>query len=577
MLLHLLRTQLRPARGLLVAVLVLQTAQAMATLTLPSLAAEVIDRGVIAGDQGVIWSMGSVMLVVAFAGVVANIAAVWFGARVAMGLGRDTRSALFGRISGFSAREIDELGAPSLITRTTNDVQQVQMFVFMSATLLIAAPITGIGGVIMAVRQDAGLSWVLAIAVPVLAGAVGVVVVLMVPQFRRMQERIDAVNAVLREQLTGIRVVRAFVREPAERARFDRVNDDLTDTALRAGHLQAFLFPIVMAVLQLSSVVVIWFGAGRIDAGELQVGALIAFLTYLVQILIAVMMATFMAVMAPRASVAAERIGEVLATESSVVRAAEPITELDERLGVELRQVSFRYPRAEEPVVCDVDLVARPGTTTAIIGSTGSGKTTLVQLIPRLYDATGGSVTVGGVDVADLEPEVLWGHIGYVPQKPFLFTGTVRSNLAFGAPDATEGDLWEALEVAQAADFVAAMPEGLDAPIRQGGTNVSGGQRQRLAIARAIVRRPPVLIFDDSFSALDVTTDARLRAALANHITDAAVVVVAQRVSSIMAADQILVLEEGRTVGLGTHGELLETCPTYAEIVDSQLRGAGAT
>jgi ATP-binding cassette subfamily B protein len=512
------------------------------------------------------------MLVVALLGVLANIAAVWFGARVAMGLGRDVRDALFHQVSGFSAREVDELGPSSLITRTTNDVQQVQLFTFMTATLLVAAPITGVGGVIMAIRQDAGLSWILAVAVPLLAGAVGVVVALMVPQFRRMQERIDDVNTVLREQLTGLRVVRAFVREHAERRRFRVVNEALTDTALRAGHLQAFMFPIVMIVLQLSSVAAIWFGAGRIDSGELQIGALIAFLTYLVQILIAVMMATFMAVMAPRASVSAERIQEVLDTRSTVVAPDHPVTELSARGTLDLEGVGFRYPGAEEPVLCDIRLTARPGQTTAVIGSTGSGKTTLVQLIPRLYDATEGTVRVDGVDVRDLDPEVLWSRIGLVPQRPFLFSGTVASNIRLGAPDATDDELWEALEVAQAADFVRAMPEGLDAPIRQGGTNVSGGQRQRLAIARALVRKPGIYLFDDSFSALDVATDARLRAALARHTRDATVVIVAQRVSSIMGADQILVLEDGRAVGLGTHDELLATCPTYAEIVDSQLR-----
>lgn len=572
MLLRLLRTHLRHARGQIAALLALQTFQAAATLYLPSLAAEVIDKGVVGGDQGFIWSTGGFMLGVALLGVLANIAAVWFGARIAMGLGRDVRDGLFHQVSGFSAREVDELGASSLITRTTNDVQQVQLFAFMTATLLVAAPITGVGGVIMAIRQDAGLSWILAVAVPLLAGAVGVVVALMVPQFRRMQERIDDVNTVLREQLTGLRVVRAFVREEAERRRFRVVNEALTDTALRAGHLQAFMFPIVMIVLQLSSVGAIWFGAGRIDSGELQIGALIAFLTYLVQILIAVMMATFMAVMAPRASVSAERIQEVLDTRSTVVAPERPVTELPARGTLDLEGVGFRYPGAEQPVLCDIDLAARPGQTTAVIGSTGSGKTTLVQLIPRLYDATEGTVRVDGVDVRDLDPEVLWSRIGLVPQRPFLFSGTVASNVRLGAPDATDDEVWEALEVAQAADFVRAMPEGLDAPIRQGGTNVSGGQRQRLAIARALVRKPGIYLFDDSFSALDVATDARLRAALARHTGDATVVIVAQRVSSIMGADRILVLENGRAVGLGTHDELLASCPTYAEIVDSQLR-----
>jgi ATP-binding cassette subfamily B protein len=445
------------------------------------------------------------------------------------------------------------------------------MFVLMTCTLLVAAPITMAVGTVLAIREDGALSWVLAVSIPVLVISMGMVVVRMVPQFRLMQERIDGVNLVLREQITGIRVVRAFVREPLERFRFAAVNQDVTETALKAGRLQAFMFPIVMLCLNGSSIAVLWFGGHRISNGEMQVGALIAFLTYLTQILLAVMMATFMAVLAPRAAVCAERINEVLDTPTSVTDPDEPVTELAARGSLELRGVGFRYPGAEEPVLCDIEVSARAGQTIAIIGSTGAGKTTLLGLIPRLFDATEGAVLVDGVDVRDLELEELWRRVGLVPQKPFLFSGTVATNLRFAKADATDEELWEALEIAQAADFVRAMPEGLESRIAQGGTSVSGGQRQRLAIARALVRRPEIYLFDDSFSALDLATDARLRAALAPHTRDATVVIVAQRVSTIMDADQILVLEDGVVVGKGTHAELLGSCETYQEIVGSQL------
>ena len=571
MLARLLRTYLRRYKPQLVVVLVLQAAQTIAALYLPSLNADIIDKGVARGDTGYIWSTGGLMLLITLLQVACATSAVYFGAKAAMGFGRDVRSGIFHQVSDFSAREMGQFGAPSLITRITNDVTQVQMFVLMTCTLLVAAPITAVGGIIMAIREDGGLSWILTVSIPVLVIAILTVVRRMVPQFRRMQERIDTVNRVLREQITGIRVVRAFVREPAEARRFSAVNDDLTNTALVAGRLQAFFFPIVILVLNCSSVAVLWFGSGRIDRGEMQIGALIAFLSYLAQIILAVMMATFMVVLVPRAAVCAERIVEVLDTPSSVVRSKTPITEVHTTGTLELRNAGFHYPGAEAPVLTNVSFVAMPGQVTAIIGSTGSGKTTLLSLIPRLFDVTAGAVLVDGVDVSDLDPHTLHGRIGLVPQKPYLFSGTVAGNLRFADPDATDDQLWAALEVAQAADFVRAMPGGLQAPVVQGGSNVSGGQRQRLAIARALVRNPEIYLFDDSFSALDLATDARLRAGLVPHTAEATVIIVAQRVSTIISADQILVLEDGEPVGLGTHTVLLETCPTYREIVESQM------
>lgn len=570
-LITLLRRYLAPYRGLLALLLVLQTFQAMATLFLPSINADIVDKGIVAGDDSAIWRLGGLMLAVTLAQAVSAGAAVYVGARLATRFGRDVRSGLFGQVTGFSAREVARFGTPSLINRITNDVQQVQLFSMMTFTLLIAAPITGVGGIVMAVREDLGLSWIIAVSIPILLVLVSLVVARMVPMFREMQERIDRVNRVLREQITGIRVIRAFVREPAERERFGRVNEELTQVSQSAGRIMALMFPIAMMVINLSSITVIWVAADRIDSGEMQLGALIAFLNYLTQILISVMMATFMAVMAPRAEVCAERIIEVLDTQTSVVAPDRPVTDVPVTGTLELRGVGFHYPGADEPVLADVDLTARAGQTTAIIGSTGSGKSTLVSLIPRLFDATAGQVLVDGVDVRELHPEDLWSRIGLVPQKAFLFSGTIATNLRFGAPDATDEELWEALEVAQAADFVRSFPDGLDAPVSQGGSNLSGGQRQRVAIARALARRPGIYVFDDSFSALDLATDARLRAALAPRVRDATVVIVAQRVSTIVGADQILVLEDGRTVGLGTHEELLGTCPTYREIVASQM------
>ena len=571
MLITLLRRFLRRYRIQLLIVVALTFVQAMGTLFLPALNADIIDKGVVTGDTDYIWRTGGLMLMIAFVQVGFAISAVYFGARVAMAFGRDVRKALFHQVTGFSTQDVATFGAPSLITRITNDVTQVQILVMMSCTLLLAAPITVVGGVIMAVRQDGSLSLLLLVSVPVLLGAIGLVIARMIPQFQVMQVRLDRINEILREQITGIRVVRAFVREPDEAARFAQGNDALTMTALRSGRLMAFMFPTVLLVINMTSVAAIWLGGNRIDAGNMQVGALVAFLSYLIQILMSVMMATFVAVLAPRASVSADRIWEVLSSETSVLAPTSPVTELAAVGSLELRNVEFAYPGADFPVLCDISFTANIGETTAIIGSTGAGKTTLLNLVPRLFDATGGAVLVDGVDVREIEPDLLWSRIGLVPQKPYLFSGTVASNLRYANPHATDEALWAALEIAQAKDFVSAMPGGLEAPISQGGSNVSGGQRQRLAIARALVRRPGIYLFDDSFSALDLATDARLRAALVPVVANAVTVIVAQRISTIRNADQILVIEDGRQVGLGTHHELLEACPTYAEIVASQL------
>lgn len=550
--------------------LVLQFIATVASLYLPSLNADIIDFGITTGDTGYILSTGGWMLAVSVLQMACSGGAVYLSARTAMAVGRDIRSAVFHRVGEFSAREVAAFGPSSLITRTTNDVQQVQTLVVMACSMLIGAPIMCAAGIVMALREDAGLSWLLAVCVPAMIIGIGLIVIRMVPQFRLMQERIDAVNRVLREQLSGIRVVRAFVRERAETRRFADANTALTDTALRVGRLQALVFPVVMLMFNGSSVAVLWFGAQRLETGEMQIGALTAFLSYLMQILMSVMMATFISMMVPRAAVCAERINEVLDTDSSVVPPTAPIRELPTRAEVEFRHAEFRYPGAADPVLRDISFRAEAGRTTAIIGSTGSGKTTLLSLIPRLIDVTAGTVLVNGTDVRDLDPDVLCDRLGLVPQRPYLFTGTVASNLRYGKPDATDEELWDALEVAQARDFVQEMG-GLDADIAQGGTNVSGGQRQRLSIARALVRRPDVYLFDDSFSALDLATDARLRAALKPHTGRAVVIVVAQRVSTILDAERIVVLDNGSVVGVGTHHELLDTCPTYVEIVQSQL------
>ncbi|MCU1584492.1 MAG: hypothetical protein JWM49_1048 [Microbacteriaceae bacterium] len=571
MLVTLLRSYLRPHARLLGGVIFFQLLQSIASLYLPTLNAAIIDNGVTKGDTGYILDFGAIMLGVTVLQIACSITAVYFGARVAMGLGRDLRSAVFHRVGEFSEREVTSFGAPSLITRSTNDVQQIQMLVLMTCTMLVSAPILAIGGIVLALQQDLQLSWLMAVSIPVLIISISLVISRMVPQFRLMQKRIDVINRILREQLSGIRVVRAFVRENVEVNRFRRANDEVTATAFRVGRLSSLMFPIVMLVLNVSSVAVIWFGAFRVSDGSMQIGTLTAFLQYLVQILMAVMMATFMAMMIPRASVSADRIGEVLNTQTTVVPPADPVTTLEGRGRVELRDVGFAYPGAEQPVLRGLTFTVPQGRTTAIIGSTGAGKTTLVNLLPRLFDATSGTVFVDGVDVRRLDPDLLWGRIGLVPQKPYLFSGTVASNLRYGKPDATDAELWTALDIAQATDFVTEMPGGLDATIAQGGTNVSGGQRQRLAIARALVKRPEIYVFDDSFSALDLATDARLRQALARNVDGATMIIVAQRISTIIDADQIIVLEDGRVVGRGTHDELLGTSPTYREIVESQL------
>jgi ATP-binding cassette, subfamily B, multidrug efflux pump len=577
MLVSLARTYLRPYRGAVALLLVLQLLATLAALYLPSLNADIVDDGVTQGDTGYVLRVGGWMLVVSLANVVCAVGAVYLGARAATSMARDVRRDVFDAVQGFSARELGQFGAPSLITRTTNDVQQVQMTVLMTFTIMVMAPIMLVGGVIMALQEDVELSAILLVVVPVLGIAVGLLMWRMIPYFRAMQKRIDAINGVLREQISGLRVVRAFVRERHEARRFGDANTALYDTSLGAGKLMALAFPMVMLIMNASSVAVLWFGAQRIDAGQMQVGALMAFLSYIMYILMAVMMSTMMVMMVPRASVAAGRITEVLRTETSVTEPAAPVAlaTLDGGSGprgqVRFDGVEFGYPGADAPVLHDLTFTADPGGVTAIIGSTGAGKTTLLGLVPRLFDATGGRVLIDGVDVRDLATADLGSLIGLVPQKAFLFSGTVADNLRFGHPDATEAELWAALEVAQARDFVEALQGGLDAPVAQGGTTFSGGQRQRLAIARAIVREPRIYLFDDSFSALDYATDARLRAALRPRTADATVIVVAQRVATIRDADQILVLDHGRIVGSGTHTELLAGNETYAEIVSSQM------
>ncbi|KUO22388.1 ABC transporter ATP-binding protein [Streptomyces dysideae] len=576
MLIRLLRTYLRPYRKPIALLVLLQLLQTCATLYLPTLNADIIDNGVVNGDTGYILSFGALMIGISMVQVVCNIGAVYYGARTASALGRDVRGAVFDRVQSFSAREVGQFGAPSLITRTTNDVQQVQMLALMTFTLMVSAPIMCVGGIVLALGLDVPLSGVLVGVVPVLGISVTLIVRRLRPLFRTMQERLDTVNRVLREQITGNRVIRAFVRDEYEQARFRKANVELTEMSLGTGNLLALMFPIVMTVVNLSSIAVVWFGAHRIDSGGMQIGDLTAFLAYLMQIVMSVMMATFMFMMVPRAEVCAERIQEVLDTSSSVVPPVAPVRELRRHGHLEIRAAGFRYPGAEEPVLRAVDLVARPGETTAVIGSTGSGKSTLLGLVPRLFDATDGEVLVDGVDVAELDPVLLAKTVGLVPQKPYLFAGTVATNLRYGNPDATDEELWHALEVAQAKEFVQRLENGLDSPIAQGGTNVSGGQRQRLAIARTLVQRPEIYLFDDSFSALDYATDAALRAALAQETAEATVVIVAQRVATIREADRIIVLDEGRVVGTGRHHELMADNETYREIVLSQLTEAEA-
>ncbi|MBD0425184.1 ABC transporter ATP-binding protein [Streptomyces sp. NPDC052309] len=576
MLIRLLRTYLRPYKKPIALLVVLQFLQTCASLYLPTLNADIIDDGVVNGDTGYILTYGALMIGISLAQVVGNVGAVYYGARTASALGRDVRAAVFDRVQSFSAREVGGFGAPSLITRTTNDVQQVQMLALMTFTLMVSAPIMCVGGIVMALGLDVPLSGVLVAVVPVLGICVALIVRRLRPLFRAMQERLDTVNRVLREQITGNRVIRAFVRDEYEQQRFRKANTDLTEVALGTGNLLALMFPVVMTVVNVSSIAVVWFGAHRIESGGMQIGDLTAFLAYLMQIVMSVMMATFMFMMVPRAEVCAERIQEVLDTESSVVPPVAPVTELRRHGHLEIRGAGFRYPGAEEPVLRNIELVARPGETTAVIGSTGSGKSTLLGLVPRLFDATEGEVLVDGTDVRTLDPQLLARTVGLVPQKPYLFAGTVATNLRYGNPDATDEELWHALEVAQAREFVERLEGGLDAPIAQGGTNVSGGQRQRLAIARTLVQRPEIYLFDDSFSALDYATDAALRAALAAETAEATVVIVAQRVATIRDADRIIVLDEGRVVGTGRHEELMADNETYREIVLSQLTEAEA-
>jgi ATP-binding cassette, subfamily B, multidrug efflux pump len=576
MLIRLLRQFLRPYRRQLSAVVALQCCVAVAMVYLPSLYAKIVDHGVSRGDIRYILTTGALMLAISLAQAGCSVAATYFGAQAAMAYGRDLRGAIFHRVGEFSAHEVGKFGAPSLITRTTNDVQQIQTVVLMGCTMLVSAPIICVAGVAMALHEDLSLSRLLLVSVPVLAGSLGGLIWRMVPQFEAMQPRIDTVNRVLREQIAGARVVRAFVREPAEAARFDAANAALTTTALRVGKLQVAMFPVVLLVFNASLVGVLWFGAQRVDAGGMQVGSVLAFISYLMQILVSIMMVTFISTQIPRAAVCAGRIAEVLDTKSSVAQPAAPVVPSGRRGLLELRDVEYRYPGAELPVLTGVSLTAQPGQITAIVGSTGAGKTTLLELIPRLIDPTRGRVVLEGTDARDIELELLWSKVGVVPQRPYLFSGTVATNLRYGNPAASDDELWAALEVAQARDFVEAMPARLDAPIAQGGTNVSGGQRQRLSIARALLRKPSIYLFDDSFSALDLATEARLRAALRPLVSGATVVMVAQRVASIVDADQIIVLDGGAIVGRGRHAELIETCPTYAEIVASQRAAEAA-
>ncbi|KUI15858.1 ABC transporter ATP-binding protein [Mycobacterium lehmannii] len=570
MLWALLRQYARPYRALLATVATLQLVSTLASLYLPTVNAAIIDDGVAVGNLRRIVELGGVMLAVTALQVVCAVGAVYFGSRAGMGVGRDLRAAMFNHVTGFSAEDAARFGAPSLLTRTTNDVQQIQLLVQLTCTMLVTAPIMSIGGIFMALHQDAGLSWLLLVSVPILALANYWIVRHLLPIFRRMQRLVDGINRVMRDQLTGLRVIRAFAREPFERNRFAEANHALADTALEAGRWQALMLPTTTLVINVSSVALIWFGGLRIDAGQMQVGSLIAFLAYFMQILMAVLLATFILVIIPRASVCAERISEVLSVAPHIVSPEDPVRPTSIRGEIRLEAATFSYPGAERPVLQDISLTARPGTTTAVVGSTGSGKSTLVSLICRMYDATSGSVYLDGVDVREYDPEQLWSVLGLVPQRGYLFTGTVADNLRYGKSDATDEEMWAALRVAAADDFVRAHPDGLDMKVAQGGANFSGGQRQRLAIARAVIRRPAVYLFDDAFSALDVHTDARVRSALREASAEATVIVVAQRISTVIQADQIVVIDDGRIVGIGTHETLLSDCPQYAEFADSQ-------
>jgi ABC-type multidrug transport system fused ATPase/permease subunit len=571
MLTRLMRERLRPYAVQVAAVVTMLVIQTVGNLYLPNLNADIINNGVVTGHVGYIFRTGALMLGVTLVLGIVAIVAVYWASRVSMGIGADVRADVYGRVQGFSTREMNAFGTPSLITRNTNDVQQIQLFMQMALTLMIIAPIMCVGGVIMAVKEGSALSPLLAVAVPVMAVVIGAMLALVVPLFRSMQAKIDRINQVLREQITGVRVIRAFLRVSSERRRFETANADLTATALRVNRIFALAMPTLMAIMNLSSVAVLWFGGRLVSEGSMPIGNLTAFLTYIMQILISVMMAVMMVILIPRAMASAERIEEVLDAVPSVSDPPRPITPARVTGVVEFRDVTFGYPGSEQPVLHGLTFTLRPGRVCAIIGGTGSGKSTLLNLIPRFFDATGGTVLVNGADVRDQELEQLWSSIGLVPQRAFLFSGTVASNLRFGRAEATDAELWHALTVAQARDFVASMSGQLDATIDQGGTNVSGGQRQRLSIARALVKRPRLYLFDDCFSALDAATDARLRTALRADTRDATVVIVAQRVSSIMHADQIIMLDEGRIAGIGSHQHLLATCDPYGEIVMSQL------
>lgn len=552
-------------------VMALLVVQSISNLYLPELNASIINDGIAKGDTAFILKTGGFMLAVTFLLGVVSIIAVYWSSKTAMAFGRDVRHKLFHKVESFSLAEMNSFGAPSLITRTTNDVQQVQMVVVMGLNVMVAAPIMAVGGVIMALRQDVPLSGLIAVIIPLMAVIIGLVMRKALPLFGEMQIRVDRVNQVMREKLSGIRVIRAFVRDEHEQRRFDEANRNLMQTSLSVNRLFAIMIPVLMAIFNLALAATMWFGAIRIDSGAMPIGNLTAFLTYISQILMSVMMAVVMFIMVPRAAASAKRLNEVLDVEAGITDPEVPAAGHVERGLIEFDDVEFRYPGAQDAVLCGISFTANPGETTAIVGSTGSGKSTLINLIPRFYDVTGGRILIDGIDIRDMTQESLWQGIGFIPQKSFLFSGTVASNLRYGKQQATDEELWHALDVAQGAEFVSEMPDGLESSITQGGTNVSGGQRQRLAIARALVKRPPIYVFDDSFSALDFRTDAELRAALKHDIHDATIIIVAQRVSTIVGADRIVVLDAGRIVGFGTHDELLASCETYREIVNSQL------